>query len=360
MIKSLKEISWQVDEPTYRADDALSYSTLAKYEREGKFNSLPKLFEKVSTPSLTFGSMVDTLITGTKEEFDNLFMVVDFPTISDSLIEVATTLYNKYGNHPSDFFEDYYERFEDIPESILATVGKECNFYANDKYASYRVKLIKENCKEYFNLLKLSENKTIVDSETADKAYKAVEALKTSNATKFYFKEDSPLEPNIERCYQLKFKTTDSISLVNYRGMMDLIIIDHATKTIQPVDLKTSSHAEWEFYKSFMDWRYDIQSRLYYRLIQSNCAKDEYFKDFKILDYKFIVVNKSTLTPLVWTYPHTQVQGTLKYSLNSGYMFTLRDPYEIGKELNYYLCHPDRNIPKDIKDDNNIVEFITK
>ena len=41
-------------------------------------------------------------------------------------------------------------------------------------------------------------------------------------------------------------------------------------------------------------------------------------------------------------------------------MLTLRDPYEIGKELNYYLCHPDRKVPKDIKDDNNIVEFITK
>ena len=27
--KSLKDISWLVDEPTYRADEALSYSTLS-------------------------------------------------------------------------------------------------------------------------------------------------------------------------------------------------------------------------------------------------------------------------------------------------------------------------------------------
>ena len=40
--KELKDISWQVDESTYRADPALSYSTLAKFEREG-FNKLDHL-----------------------------------------------------------------------------------------------------------------------------------------------------------------------------------------------------------------------------------------------------------------------------------------------------------------------------
>lgn len=39
--------------------------------------------------------------------------------------------------------------------------------------------------------------------------------------------------------------------------------------------------------------------------------KDEYFKDFKLLDYDFIVVNRKTLTPLVWACPFTQSTGTL-------------------------------------------------
>ena len=33
--KDFKDISWQVDEPTYRQDEALSYSTLSRYDREG-------------------------------------------------------------------------------------------------------------------------------------------------------------------------------------------------------------------------------------------------------------------------------------------------------------------------------------
>ena len=35
MIKSIKELSWQVDEETYRANPAISYSALATYAREG-------------------------------------------------------------------------------------------------------------------------------------------------------------------------------------------------------------------------------------------------------------------------------------------------------------------------------------
>ena len=32
--KSLRSISWDVSEETYRADPAVSYSTLARYERD--------------------------------------------------------------------------------------------------------------------------------------------------------------------------------------------------------------------------------------------------------------------------------------------------------------------------------------
>ena len=51
--KSLRSISWDVSEETYRADPALSYSTLARYEREG-FNNLDKLFDSLYVENLFF------------------------------------------------------------------------------------------------------------------------------------------------------------------------------------------------------------------------------------------------------------------------------------------------------------------
>ena len=50
MLKSLKDISWLVTEETYRADKALSYSTISKFKREG-FEHLDTLFDKVESSS---------------------------------------------------------------------------------------------------------------------------------------------------------------------------------------------------------------------------------------------------------------------------------------------------------------------
>ena len=93
-IKSLRDISWQVSEPEYRQDPALSYSTLSRYEREG-FNNLDKLFERVESPSLVFGSAVDTLITGSEEEFNEHFMIAQIDTPpSDTLITITKKLFD--------------------------------------------------------------------------------------------------------------------------------------------------------------------------------------------------------------------------------------------------------------------------
>ena len=40
-MRSLKDISWNISEEDYRKDPALSYSTLARFYREG-FNNLNK------------------------------------------------------------------------------------------------------------------------------------------------------------------------------------------------------------------------------------------------------------------------------------------------------------------------------
>lgn len=79
----------------------------------------------------------------------------------------------------------------------------------------------------------------------------------------------------------------------------------------------------------------DIQARLYWAIIRQNMDKDEYFKDFKLLDYDFIVVNRRILVPLVWTCPFTQVVGTLKFGKNG--QIEMRSPFVIGEELSSYL-----------------------
>lgn len=321
--KSLYAISWQVDEPTYRADSALSYSTLAKYEREG-FNNLDKLFDKLETPSLTFGSAVDSIITGGQEEFDERFMVAEFPSTPDSIVKIVKDIFRE--------FSVTHRTLDSVPDVEIIHRAGTYNFQPNWKPET-RAKVIKEKGQEYYNLLYIAGNRTILDTNTYQDICNAVRALKESEATKFYFADNNPFEPNIERFYQLKFKAC--LEGIDYRCMADLLVVDYENKYIAPVDLKTSSHTEWDFYKSFADWRYDIQSRLYWRIIRDNLDRDEYFKDFTLSDYKFIVVNRKTLTPLVWDCPFTIAKGTLTFGKNN--QIEMRDPFEIGKELHHYL-----------------------
>ena len=346
MNKTLREISWNVDEETYRNDEALSYSTLAKFSREG-FNKLDTLFDKVDSPSLTFGSAVDTLITGSQEEFDNNFMVADFPPISDSVLKVIKAAFTKFSSD--------YTSLQDIPTNEIITLTEECNYQLNWKPET-RVKVIREQGSEYYSLLAIAGDRKIIDTATKEQIDNTVNALKTSEATEFYFRNNEG-DIRFLREYQLKFKSV--LNGIDYRCMADLIIVDYNDKKIYPVDLKTSSHAEWDFFESFLQWSYQIQARLYWRIIRDNMNRDEYFKNFELVDYTFIVVNKNTLTPLVWKFTDTQKKGTLTYGKNN--QIELRDPEDIGKELHIYLSSRPM-VPEGISicDYNNIIEWINK
>lgn len=329
-MKDLADISWNVTEEEYRADKALSYSTLATYERGG-FKCIPHLFDKKSTSSLTFGSCVDAIITEGMQEFNERFMVADIEMPSDNIKAIVKELYDKYN----------VDSLDSIADSLIIPITEEFKYQLNWKPET-RAKVIREKGEAYYQLLFLAQDKTIINFDTYNKVINAVNALKESEATKYYFAENTPFD-DTKRYYQLKFKAT--LNGVDYRCMTDLIAVNYKTKEITLVDLKTSSHTEYEFYQSFVDWNYQIQARLYFRIIKENLQKDEYFKDFKISNYFFIVVNKETLQPLVWEFKHTKALGNLIFGKNNNII--LRDPLIIGEELNFYLKN-NSTLPKEI------------
>lgn len=138
-----------------------------------------------------------------------------------------------------------------------------------------------------------------------------------------------------------------------------LLIVDPINKVVYPIDLKTSSHAEWDFYQSFVQWRYDLQARLYWRIIRDNMDRDEEFKDYKLENYRFIVVNKRTLTPLVWQFTATKAKGTLTYGKEG--TIELQDPFELGRQLSIYLSsRPPVPLGIELTEENNIIEWLNK
>lgn len=342
-IKTLKDISWQVTEEEYRADPAYSYSTIAKFTREG-FEKLDKLFDKVESPSLLFGSMVDTLLTDGQEAFDERFFVADFPEIPDTIKKIVDSMY--------DNLADEYMSIADIPDKVLLPYIDMHDYQRNWK-AETRCKVVKEKAGEYYNLKHLSEGKQVVSSKLYEDTLACIEALKTSEATRWYFAEDNPFD-GIQRYYQLKFK--GEYEGIQLRCMADLIICDTVNKVIIPCDLKTSYKIEDNFYKSFIEWSYFEQASLYAEIIKQNIAKYEEFKDYKVLDYRFIVISNGTKKPLVWEWPLTHALGDIKFE-----NLVLPDWRNKVKELHYYLTISNNHkIGINTTTTNNIKTWIEK
>ena len=317
-MKTLYDISWQVTEPEYRQHPALSQSTLARYEREG-FSKLDTLFDKQTSSSLTFGSLVDELITGDRDSFDKRFIVAEFPKLEPAYEKAMAALIERYGKSKKEL--------KDIQDSDLLDVLNECDFYkrwnADTKINAIRSK----SCEEYYHLMCGVEGKQVISTQDYEEAASCANTLRSDSATAVYFKPNSG---DVQRYYQLKFKAV--IDGIEYRCMLDLCIVDYKRKVIIPCDLKTTSKEEYDFWRSVIDWRYDIQSRLYWRVLRINMDNDPFFKDFTLADFRFICINRHTRRPLVWNFPNTAYDKDIVFNHK-----TFRAPWNIGKELSYYL-----------------------
>ena len=287
-IKSLRELSLDITEPEYRDIDAISYSMLSTFQREG-FRNISHLYDRKSSPSLTFGSIVDTMLTDGMDEFERKFIVCEFPELSDSLKVIADCLVAMGGDVP----------FEELSDSLIDSVCVQNNYYKADKYKNYRIKNVRESCGYYYKLWQTAKGRTVISQKDYDDALNCMGELKTNPYTKYYF-TDNPFE-DIERLFQLKFMA--EFNGIPIKCMPDLVIIDHTNKEILPCDLKTTSSPEEVFGEhSFYKWRYMYQAQMYTYIMQEVIKNDPYFKNFKIKSYRFIVINRNTLSPLVWHY----------------------------------------------------------
>ena len=343
--KSLYDISWKVTEEEYRKSPALSYSTIARFHREG-FDGLDKIFDKIESPSLIFGSMVDALITGGQDEFDNTFIVAEFPNIPDSQVNVIKYLFNNYSEN--------YNSLLKIPDDLIIVATEVLEFQKNWKPET-RAKVIKENGVEYYNLLHISIGKTLVNTKDYQDAQACVTNLKEYAFTSEFFVENNPFDKTIERLYQLKFQ--GEYEGIKLRCMADLIMVDHENKVVTPIDLKTSFKKEWNFPSSFIQWGYWIQAQLYWYIIRQNMDNDPLYKDYKLANYQFIVISNNSRIPLIWEYPDTKAEVDCYYGKNNE--IECKNWRKIVKDLDYYLTNKPI-LPIGIGKVNNIVNWLKK
>ena len=325
-MKQLNEISWNVDEATYRSDPALSYSMLAQFAREG-FKCVPFLKDKKVSQALINGSIVDCLVTE-PETFKDRFFIADFNRPSITICTIVEDLFKLVNDK-----NEKYISLSCIPQELILEELNNYSYYPNWK-AITRINKIIDDGSYYYKMLFIvlaNEGKTFISTYEYNNANECKEVLFTSPFTKDIF-NISKFNTNIKLHYQLKFKTKFN-DYPEVRCMFDAIIVNHSEKIIIPIDLKTTGKNESEFQNSFISSNYYLQATLYTQILQKVISSDNYFKDFKIAPYKFIVINSDSLSPMIWEFPLNKYEGDFEDNYGNKY----ESWRKLAVKLNWHL-----------------------
>ena len=200
-----------------------------------------------------FGSVVDMMLTESKEDFDKKYAVIPDDTgVTEVISRIIKGVYDQISEIvPETDLEDY-------SEEIL----QHCDYeqYQSRWKDETRINKIIEQGSKYFNILKQSGTRSIITETEYAKAVNCVMALRSDKYTSKYCQKKSS-NPNIEiiNKHVVVFKYKD----LEFKGELDRVIINHEEKTILPIDFKTTSKSVLNFESSFWHFRYDFQAAVY-------------------------------------------------------------------------------------------------
>jgi alanyl-tRNA synthetase len=136
------------------------------------------------------------------------------------------------------------------------------NLYQALKTDQQRIdKILTQENIDYFEFLKASLDKTVVDEPTLAACRISVEVLRANQDIRTLLQLDKDEDDKtIEVFNELFIKAEPSEQTFGYHGMLDNVVIDHNTKTIFINDLKTLGKSIQDFPDSVEYYRYWIQA----------------------------------------------------------------------------------------------------
>jgi hypothetical protein len=286
----------------YKTISALNQSTLKQIlvsprsYVEAKERQLARV--ESTEQHFVFGSLVDMMLTESKEDFDKKYAVIpDDVGVTEVVGRIVKGIYE------SAIAEDMYDAdikytptsLEDYPEQIL----KHCNYelYQSRWKDETRINKIVEQGSKYFDILKKCGTKTIITESEYAKAVNCVMALRSDKHTSKYCQKKSN-DPNI--LIIDKHVIVFEHEGLEFKGELDRIIVNHKEKTITPIDFKTTSKSVLNFENSFWHFRYDFQAAVYTLGLtkdKSNRLKSYYQEGYTFKPMLYIVVETFLKNP---------------------------------------------------------------
>jgi len=322
----------------YFESDAINQSKLKKLIN-GFDSFVSDLMEEKDTNykqkgHFIIGSAVDCILTGKEGDFEKKYYVSELEKKpSDVEMSIIKMLFDEITEKNDDIY-DLYHYEKELMDCII-----EHNWY-NGKPGTKRINGLIERCFDYFEDLKLSYDKQIIDKTQKELIDNIIHSFKTNSRTSKYFdRSQLSIIKNVDIYYQLPiyFKYKD----VDCKALLDLLIVfkDSKNKVIsfQPIDIKTMSGNTLDFIDKVKYFRYDIQASWYIKALSNKNSSfnvnDKFNIDNVLIESFLFIVESNTKpgNPLLY-----KMSDNLIYIGEKG-----RPEYEIlskDKKFTYSIC----------------------
>lgn len=336
----LSAISLNITEKEYRSLTSLSYSFLSALSRLRPKGAIKE--SDISEP-MVFGTMVDSMMDNTFNKNDYyISSSIDIGEKIKPAIDLLLNTLKDTVNPDSDLSKYSLEMITILEKNNI-------DYYSNRTNLSRMTTLLKDaGAIAYFKSMIESNGKVVITQEMYNDAQICKNILKTHEFTKHIFNDVE----NEEAFYQFKHKWIDDG--IEYKGMIDRLIINHKDKVIKPYDLKTGSGYGMEFEKSFYQYRYDIQAVLYF--IICKMIRDTYYPDYTIDTFKFVFIGRFEKLPIIWEVPMKHLQLTINGYLRNGKKYQgikeLIREYEFHHNSGFNI-----NYSKDVYENKGVIKL---
>ncbi len=271
----------------YKKEFNFSYSSINKllFSPRMFYNHYVLKEKEDSTDShLVIGRVLHCLLLE-PANFDDQFAVMTSKIPSENNKKIIDNIFKNYlvNQNNTLTLEDYSK---DILTHLLTI-----NLHQSLKTDQQRLdKILTDENNEYFEFLKLSLGKTVIDQTILDNCKISLEVIKANDDVRALLQLDKIKEDDeIEVYNELIVSMSDKNLPFGFKGVLDNVVVDHNSKTLFINDLKTSGKSIQDFPESVDYYKYWIQGTIYVMLASEKFLKDK--QDWNV-QLTFIVIDK--------------------------------------------------------------------
>jgi hypothetical protein len=295
-------------ESEYRAidvDSSSSVKTFAddRYKYYRKYVKGDYVEDEEDSKAVTIGKLVDCLLLEEEQHFDDKFYrstITKEPTglmsqFVEALFKKTMECLNESGEvtrEMDDLMKEAYNSVKFDKDGKIVAFKKQTYEKTVELFAS-------TDAITYYKEIRQVRPKgmSVITSSLEESANRVVTKLRTSPNTKKLFDPD----PDVQVFKQLKIEGLE-IDELPLKAMIDLVLVYHERKMIQPFDLKCTWNVE-DFYERYYLLRKSyIQAYIYYdALFQRKADLGFDYKDYVIQPPAFIVCDSGSFyEPLIY------------------------------------------------------------